>query len=99
MFVASEGQIFQTPTTTVCQPPPLPVKIIILNNTIPITVTVPSRTLGSGSLDSEIMGSNPAQGMEVCLRLSVLCCHVEVQAIRPYSYDRYPVHEAPHMSN
>jgi hypothetical protein len=27
-------------------------------------------------LNIEIAGSNPAQGMDVCLRVSVLCCRV-----------------------
>jgi hypothetical protein len=27
-----------------------------------------------GCLNIGISGSNPAQGMDVCLRLSVLCC-------------------------
>jgi hypothetical protein len=29
----------------------------------------------------EITGSNPARGMDVCLRLSVLCCPVLVKAL------------------
>jgi len=29
-----------------------------------------------------IAGTNPARGMGVCLRLSVLCCPVSVEALR-----------------
>jgi hypothetical protein len=29
-----------------------------------------------------IAGSNPASGMDVCLRVSVLCCRVSVEALR-----------------
>jgi hypothetical protein len=29
-----------------------------------------------------ITGSNPAWGMDVCLRVSVLCCPVSVEALR-----------------
>jgi hypothetical protein len=32
--------------------------------------------VGLDRLDSGIIGSNPAQGMDVCPRLSVLCCPV-----------------------
>jgi hypothetical protein len=35
-----------------------------------------------GRLDTWIVGSNPAQGMNVCLRLCVLCYPVEVEAFR-----------------
>jgi hypothetical protein len=34
------------------------------------------------SLNVEIAGSNPARGMDVCLRVSVLCCPVSVEALR-----------------
>jgi hypothetical protein len=34
------------------------------------------RGLGLGRLIAGILGSNPAQGMNVCPRLSVLCCPV-----------------------
>jgi hypothetical protein len=29
-----------------------------------------------------IAGSNPARGMDICLRFSVLCCPVQVEALR-----------------
>jgi hypothetical protein len=32
--------------------------------------------VGLGRLVAEIVGSNPTQGMDVCPRLSVLCCPV-----------------------
>jgi hypothetical protein len=32
--------------------------------------------VGLGRLAAGIVGSNPAQGMDVCLRFSVLCCPV-----------------------
>jgi hypothetical protein len=32
--------------------------------------------VGLGRLVAGIVGSNPAQGMDVCPRLSVLCCPV-----------------------
>jgi hypothetical protein len=32
--------------------------------------------VGLGRLVAGIVGSNPAQGMDVCRRLSVLCCPV-----------------------
>jgi hypothetical protein len=32
--------------------------------------------VGLGRLVAGIVGSNPAQGMDVCLRLSMLCCSV-----------------------
>jgi hypothetical protein len=28
-----------------------------------------------------IVGSNPAQGMDICLRLSVLCCPVKIEVL------------------
>jgi hypothetical protein len=36
-----------------------------------------------GRLVAGIVGSNPAQGMDVCSRLSVLCCSVKVEVITP----------------
>jgi hypothetical protein len=33
-------------------------------------------------LNTEMMGSNPARGMDMCPRFSVLCCSVQVQAMR-----------------
>jgi hypothetical protein len=38
--------------------------------------------VGLGRLVAEIVGSNPAQGMDVCPRLSVLCYPVWVEALR-----------------
>jgi hypothetical protein len=38
--------------------------------------------MGLGRLDTGIVGSNPAQDIEVCARLSVLCCPVEAEALR-----------------
>jgi hypothetical protein len=35
-----------------------------------------------GLSNTEIVGSNPSRGMDVCLRFSVLCCPVEVEALR-----------------
>jgi hypothetical protein len=32
-------------------------------------------------LNIEIAGSNPSRGMDVCLRVSVLCCPVSVEAL------------------
>jgi hypothetical protein len=32
-------------------------------------------------LNIEFADSNPARGMDVCLRLSVLCCPVKVEAL------------------
>jgi hypothetical protein len=34
------------------------------------------RGLGLGRLVAGIVGSNPAQGMDVCPRVSMLCCPV-----------------------
>jgi hypothetical protein len=39
-------------------------------------VTVAMRSQAFGRLVAGIVGSNPAQGMDVCPRLSVLCCPV-----------------------
>jgi hypothetical protein len=44
---------------------------------MPVTVAV-----GLGRLVAGIVGSNPAQGMDVYPRLSVLCCSVYVDALR-----------------
>jgi hypothetical protein len=33
-------------------------------------------------LNIEIAGSNPARGMDVCLRVSMLCCPVSLEALR-----------------
>jgi hypothetical protein len=44
------------------------------------------------SLNIRIAGSNPASGMDVCPRVSVLCCPVSVEALRradPSSKDSY----------
>jgi hypothetical protein len=38
--------------------------------------------VGLGRLVAGIVGSNPAQGMDVYPRLSVLCCPVYVEALR-----------------
>jgi hypothetical protein len=38
--------------------------------------------VGLGRLVAGIVGSNPTQGMDVCPRLSVLCCPVQVEALR-----------------
>jgi hypothetical protein len=35
-----------------------------------------------GRSNIEIAGSNPARGMDVCPRFSVLCCPVLVEALR-----------------
>jgi hypothetical protein len=35
-----------------------------------------------GRSNVKIAGSNPARGMDVCLRFSVLCCPVWVEALR-----------------
>jgi hypothetical protein len=35
-----------------------------------------------GRFDTGIVGLNPAQGMDVCPRLSVSCCPVQVGALR-----------------
>jgi hypothetical protein len=43
-----------------------------VNIFMPVTVAV----RGLGRLVAGIVGSNPAQGMDVCPRLSVLCCPV-----------------------
>jgi hypothetical protein len=47
-----------------------------LNTTTPVTVAVRSEGVGLDRLVAGIVGSNPAQGMDVCPRLSVLCCPV-----------------------
>jgi hypothetical protein len=46
-------------------------------------------------LDVEIVHSNPAQGMDVCPRISVLCSAVEVEALRWAD----PLFESYQMSN
>jgi hypothetical protein len=38
--------------------------------------------VGLGRLDTGISGSNSAQGMDVYLRPCVLCCTVQVEALR-----------------
>jgi hypothetical protein len=41
-----------------------------------------------------ITGSNPASGMDVCPRVSMLCCHVSVEALRranPPSKESYQI--------
>jgi hypothetical protein len=38
--------------------------------------------VGLGRLVAGIVSSNPSQGMDVCPRLSVLCCPVQVEALR-----------------
>jgi hypothetical protein len=44
--------------------------------------TTRSGGLGLDRSDTEIVGLNPAQGMDVRPRLSVLCCPVYVEALR-----------------
>jgi hypothetical protein len=46
---------------------------------MPITVAARSE---AWALISRTLGSNPAQGMDVCQRLYVLCCPVWVEALR-----------------
>jgi hypothetical protein len=36
--------------------------------------------VGIGHLDTELMGSNTVLGLDVCPRLSTLCCSVEAEA-------------------
>jgi hypothetical protein len=43
-----------------------------------------------------IAGSNPTRGMDVCLRLSVLCCPMQVVAL---SWTDPPAKESYQMSN
>jgi hypothetical protein len=38
--------------------------------------------VGLDRWDTGILGSNPAQGVDVCPRLSVLCCPVQEEALR-----------------
>jgi hypothetical protein len=35
-----------------------------------------------GRSNTEIMGSNPTRGMDVCPHFSVLCCPVQVKSLR-----------------
>jgi hypothetical protein len=44
----------------------------------------------------EIAGSNPARGMDVCLCFSVLCCPVQVEALRRADH---PSKESYQLSN
>jgi hypothetical protein len=41
-----------------------------------------AKGVGISRLDTEVVGSNPAQGMDICPHLTVLCKHVEVEALR-----------------
>jgi hypothetical protein len=48
-----------------------------INDAEPVSMferSKPSTAFGRSNI--EIAGSNPARGMDVCLRLSVLCCPV-----------------------
>jgi hypothetical protein len=38
--------------------------------------------VGFGRLVAGIVSSNPVQGMDICPRLSVLCCPVQAEALR-----------------
>jgi hypothetical protein len=49
---------------------------------LPVTVAVRSEVWVLAGLVAEIVGSNPAQVMDVCPHLSVLCCPVYVEALR-----------------
>jgi len=46
---------------------------------MPVPVAARSKAYVYGRLPAEIMGSNPTQGMDVCV-VSVVCCQVEVSA-------------------
>ena len=46
---------------------------------LPVPVAARSKALVYGRLPAAIMGSNPTQGLDVCV-LSVVCCQVEVSA-------------------
>jgi hypothetical protein len=52
--------------------------------------------VGLGRLVAGTVSSNPAQGMDVCPRLSVLCCPVYVEALRRADHSSK---ESYHMSN
>jgi hypothetical protein len=41
-----------------------------------------TRTVFDRSNSGRIAGLNPARGMDVCPRFSVLCCHVQVETLR-----------------
>jgi hypothetical protein len=41
----------------------------------------PSGRVGRDRLDSEALGSNPAQGMDVCPRLFIITCHPIIDTI------------------
>ena len=45
----------------------------------PVPVAVRSKALVFGRSPAEIVGSNPTQGMDVCV-VSVVCCQVEASA-------------------
>jgi hypothetical protein len=56
------------------------------------TFTLPAQSIGLACLVAEIVGSNPAYGMDVCLCLSVLCCPVEALGrANPSSKEAYQV--------
>jgi hypothetical protein len=50
-------------------------------------------SVGLDRSDSGIVGSNPAQNMDVCLRLSVLCCSVLVKDLRWADYSSKESHK------
>ena len=56
---------------------------------LPIAVAARSKAWVFGHSLVEIVGSNPAGGMDVCL-LSVVCCQVEVSALGSSPVQRSP---------
>jgi hypothetical protein len=45
-----------------------------------VSVAARSEAVGLDRLDAETVGSNPAEGIDICPRLSVLCCPVYLEA-------------------
>ena len=52
----------------------------LVNKEWPDPVAAPSGTLLCGRSPADIVGSNPAGGIEACLLFIVVCCQVEVSA-------------------
>ena len=55
-----------------------------------IPVAARSKAQVCGRLPAEIVGSNPAGGIVVCLSVSVVCCQVEVSAMGRSLIQRSP---------
>ena len=64
---------------------------VTTQSTVPVPVAARSKASVCGRSSTEIVGSNPTGGIDVCVLLSVVCCQVEVTASGLSLVQRSPI--------